>query len=422
MCISFIILLYIIILTLIMTRNSNHIFQHQVNQRSNQKCYNSFCYTIFIFSLLIFEVLLANKLDQDMYSIDLMNQFQFFLQQNNQNNNNMKTYMNELAYGGNSYKNLNQFSSIQSLNGNSSSTSSCFTLISIPLYIAYMSLICLSFNNRSGNTWWFGMRRDFCDIFLNVCPIFQTYGNIQIKFQNQTSNDENETVSSNNRRQPRNQQPQRSSIYLNNNTSITNQEQTINLIDNGSNQTSILTINNRSNINNSNNSTNNVLSSSINLNNNNDDDLNLSIDTQIVTPNTSQWASNGRSIASLTTNASTSRKFRKNFDSNSANGSVKRISGNKVLRNFRKSGSKMSNINKISFKSNQSVPLTLNSNNFNNNIGNTLVTNVSEKCSIKSNNTVSYVQNPTNKNNTMLNINNNNNNNRNMIKQLDLPD
>jgi hypothetical protein len=58
------------------------------------------------------------------------------------------------------------------------------------------------------------------------------------------------------------------------------------------------------------------------------------------------------------------------------------------------SGSKLSNINKISFKSNQSVPLTLNSNpssNFINNIGDTVVTNVSEKCSIKSNNIVSYV-------------------------------
>ena len=429
MCISFIILLYIIILTLIMTRNSNHILQHQNNQRSNQKCYNSFCYTIFIFSLLIFEVLLTNKLDQDMYSTDLMHQFHNFLQQNNQNNN-MKNYMNELTYGGNNNNNNNINRNFNNhFSSNSSSTSSCFTLISIPLYIAYMSLICLSFNNRSGNTWWFGMRRDFCDIFLNVCPIFQTYGNIQIKFQNHTSNDDNETGSSNNRRQPRNtrnQQPQRSSIYLANHNNI-NQEQTMNLIDNRSNQTSILTINNRSNnANNSNNSTNNVLNSSNNLNNNNnnninDDDLNLSIDTQIVTPNTSQIASNCRSIASLTTNASTSRKFRKNPDSNSTNGSVKRINGNKVLRNFRKS--KLSNINKISFKSNQSDPLTLNSN-INTNINNTVVTNVSEKCSIKSNNTVSYVNDSINKNNKiMLNNNNiNNSNNRNAIKQLDLPD
>jgi hypothetical protein len=251
MCISFIILLYIVILTLIMTRNSNHILQHQANQRSHQKCYNSFCYTIFIFSLLIFEVLLTNKLDQDMYSTDMMNQFHNFLQHNSQNNN-MKNYMNELTYGGNSNRNLNKFSS-SSLNGNLPSTSFCFTFISIPLYIAYLSLICLSFNNRSGNTWWFGIRRDFCDIFLNVCPIFQTCGNIQIKFQNQTSNDDNETSSTNNRRHIRNirdQQPQRNSIYLNNNNNIMNQEQTMNLIENRSNQTSILAIDNRSNVNN----------------------------------------------------------------------------------------------------------------------------------------------------------------------------
>ena len=40
----------------------------------------------------------------------------------------------------------------------------------------------LSFNSHSGNLWWFGMRRDFCELFLIICPAFKIYGNVQLKF------------------------------------------------------------------------------------------------------------------------------------------------------------------------------------------------------------------------------------------------
>ena len=60
--------------------------------------------------------------------------------------------------------------------------------VSLPLYLVYLSLILLSLNNHSGNTMWFGMRRDFCDYFLVVCPVFKTYGNVQIKWSFHSDN------------------------------------------------------------------------------------------------------------------------------------------------------------------------------------------------------------------------------------------
>lgn len=50
--------------------------------------------------------------------------------------------------------------------------------ISCPLYLAFLILICLSFGGRGGNTWWFGMRRDFCSFLLLACPCLREYGNI----------------------------------------------------------------------------------------------------------------------------------------------------------------------------------------------------------------------------------------------------
>lgn len=48
---------------------------------------------------------------------------------------------------------------------------------------AYIALILLSFNSRHGNIWWFGLgRRDYCQMFLCLCPIFNVYGNISLKF------------------------------------------------------------------------------------------------------------------------------------------------------------------------------------------------------------------------------------------------
>ncbi len=244
MCIAFIILLYIIILTMIMTRNTSHLMQHHTSQayRANQKCYNAFFYSIFIFSLLMFEILLTSKLDHDMYSTDIMHQFHSLLQSSHNLNNNYRNYVNEFTNFNN--QNVNKLSSASTYSGSSS-----FTLVSIPLYMAYLSLICLSFNSRSGNTWWFGMRRDFCDIFLTLCPVFQTYGNIQIKFApksptanpNETTSQhftENSSIQTNNALSTN----RRPNIVVNQHQPTRN-EQTVSLIDNASNQTSTVTLN-----------------------------------------------------------------------------------------------------------------------------------------------------------------------------------
>ena len=74
-----------------------------------------------------------------------------------------------------------------------------YFLVTIPLYVSYLSLIFLSFGNHSGNIWWFGMRRDFCELFLLFCPMFQIYGNIQVKlssaFKAASSHDSAENIS-----------------------------------------------------------------------------------------------------------------------------------------------------------------------------------------------------------------------------------
>ncbi|CAG2162343.1 unnamed protein product [Oppiella nova] len=48
----------------------------------------------------------------------------------------------------------------------------------IPLYFTFAILLCLSFGNKGGNLWWFGMRKDFCSFLLSMCPCLRVYGNI----------------------------------------------------------------------------------------------------------------------------------------------------------------------------------------------------------------------------------------------------
>lgn len=63
-----------------------------------------------------------------------------------------------------------------------SSFTSSFIFVCIPLFLAYLVLICLSFNSRFGNIWWFGLRtRNYCELCLVLCPILQVYGNINMK-------------------------------------------------------------------------------------------------------------------------------------------------------------------------------------------------------------------------------------------------
>ena len=88
-----------------------------------------------------------------------------------------------------------------------------YFVVSVPLYFVYLLFIFLCFNSKSGNlckylfynlllaifflksfsiffTGWFGMRKDFCEIFLSIFPCMKIYGNIKIVLcKNSSTND-----------------------------------------------------------------------------------------------------------------------------------------------------------------------------------------------------------------------------------------
>ncbi|CAF1186607.1 unnamed protein product [Adineta steineri] len=58
-----------------------------------------------------------------------------------------------------------------------------FIVVCLPLYIALIILIYMSFGSRvPPNHWWFGLRQDACGWLLHLCPIFETYANIEYHF------------------------------------------------------------------------------------------------------------------------------------------------------------------------------------------------------------------------------------------------
>lgn len=320
MCIALIVLLYIIVLTIVMTRshhNSLH-HNHQIYNQS-QKWSNVFFYTLFIVSILVFEILLTNKLDYEMSSTDIFHQLHSFLQHNTQNH--QLIYQNQHMsnnhnFNGNNYlgnyigtrpllgsSSFSQYvpSSNSQNNSNTSNISNLsYFMVTIPLYLAYLSLMCLSFNNHSGNLWWFGIRRDFCELFLLLCPPFQIYGNIQIKLSSKSDMDglndnQNLTVISRNNR---------SSNRNNNNNTIRNNEEIITeqsrrlIAENSSsvlprsNEASLMTFNlnqlRSQHLNDSSTNTNNLNyldSANSNANNSTNNEINLSIDLESINMN-----------------------------------------------------------------------------------------------------------------------------------------
>ncbi|XP_077984357.1 transmembrane protein 185A-like [Glandiceps talaboti] len=64
-----------------------------------------------------------------------------------------------------------------------------FVAIFAPLYISLLTLIGTAFGQKGGNPWWFGIRKDFCQFLLEVCPFLQEYGNISYKIQRNMNND-----------------------------------------------------------------------------------------------------------------------------------------------------------------------------------------------------------------------------------------
>ncbi|KXJ25882.1 transmembrane protein 185B [Exaiptasia diaphana] len=57
-----------------------------------------------------------------------------------------------------------------------------FVGVVAPLQISLLSLLTTSFYHKGGNHWWFGMRKDFCEFLLGICPCLQEYGNVSYKF------------------------------------------------------------------------------------------------------------------------------------------------------------------------------------------------------------------------------------------------
>jgi hypothetical protein len=161
----------------------------------------------------------------------------------------------------------------------------------------------------------------------------------------------------------------------------------------------------------------------INNNLDEEEDLNnVSVDTTNLAFSPPASSSNVRSVGSLTSRKLQFRK--KHLDSNSTSNSIGSGS-QRLLKRFRKSssGNRLSNLNKQSLKSNLSVPL-INVNNVSNMASaaeNQL--NLSEKCSIMSNQTVSYMNKNSNENSGSVSGKFGcKATSRNLIKQLDLPD
>lgn len=57
-----------------------------------------------------------------------------------------------------------------------------FILISLPAMISLFISILMSFGSKSGNTWWFGMRKPFCNFIFETLPCLQQYANISYRF------------------------------------------------------------------------------------------------------------------------------------------------------------------------------------------------------------------------------------------------
>lgn len=53
-----------------------------------------------------------------------------------------------------------------------------FAALFAPLWLSLLALLATAFRRKGGNHWWFGLRRDFCQFLLELCPCLREYGNI----------------------------------------------------------------------------------------------------------------------------------------------------------------------------------------------------------------------------------------------------
>uniref|UniRef100_A0A7E4V1V1 Transmembrane protein 185B n=1 Tax=Panagrellus redivivus TaxID=6233 RepID=A0A7E4V1V1_PANRE len=59
-----------------------------------------------------------------------------------------------------------------------------FLAVFFPLIVFFLFSLTMSFGSKSGNTWWFGMRKPFCNFVFENFPCLQQYANISYKFGN----------------------------------------------------------------------------------------------------------------------------------------------------------------------------------------------------------------------------------------------
>ncbi|CAF0733955.1 unnamed protein product [Brachionus calyciflorus] len=192
MSIGLIILLYLFILTIISSRltqrNSNgrelsslqdtHVI-YQTN--FTQKFLSLLLKTILYFSFLTFLILLISKLDQQLETTT--------------NNYNIDDIFINYYYQNKIVKKQKDFISYFSC--------------TIPLLVSHVCLLLLSFSNRTGNVWWFGIQKDLCEYLINWVPWLKLYGNV--KYTNKKSNRELNT------------EPDNSSLITFGNTSSTDE-------------------------------------------------------------------------------------------------------------------------------------------------------------------------------------------------------
>ncbi|KAI6233816.1 hypothetical protein M3Y99_00872900 [Aphelenchoides fujianensis] len=56
-----------------------------------------------------------------------------------------------------------------------------YLVVSIPLFISLVLLVFMAFGNRQGNTWWFAMRKPFCNFVFDAFPFLRQYANISYR-------------------------------------------------------------------------------------------------------------------------------------------------------------------------------------------------------------------------------------------------
>jgi len=57
-----------------------------------------------------------------------------------------------------------------------------FMIVICPLLMFLVASVLMSFGSKSGNTWWFGMRKPFCNFIFESIPCLQQYANISYRF------------------------------------------------------------------------------------------------------------------------------------------------------------------------------------------------------------------------------------------------